>query len=825
MAGTRILFEGYQDRVAIISGRILFEFSPGRGMFTITLADRGHVLWGATAGFRSRAKVIDLSSYPEVRWRVVDLSDNLGEGKAFVVYLTGKPELPSLTADFSFYEERDIVGIGLHVDNTTGHAVALKELFPIFCRGRGRKLAFGKIGDCKVLRDNWATLDGDVHLCSLERGRSVGAPNSLLLYDRRGGAALVSGIFEPAKCMTSFHVSCPEGEQDSLEFLVRQRPLVGSTAREEGSDIILDDNQSFSSGRIVLVYREQPLDALEEYAASVGVMNEIPRPQHIPCGWSCRTHHEGGLTEQQVLSKADFVAAQLKRYGLKEILIDAGWQVFGAFSGGPWDPGPSFPNGMKSVVEKVHSKGLKVGVWFRPFEFESMRLDPSSVFAKRLLKKEAAKLTREWGFDFVKIDFVDWDVFGREDRFLPEDDSLTTNEAVRTVLQAMKEGLRPDSFLLGLGAAFPASLGLVQGAGVVRKVEAGRWQTVRESGVKAAALRYHLHNRLWVNDPGYLTIGRPATLSQARSWASLVALSGGCVCVGDSLSSLSQKKISIIKKVAPPYGEAARPVDLLERMKPQVWVLDVHKPFGKWHIVGLFNWDPTPKEIAQRYKEAVHRNISILGQNDLNEDAQRSVTEHRRIAANNRLIKKENERIASLLNAFGIAKPRLTFVQRVRKLRKAPRFRNVKLSFRKLGLKTSVTYLVYDFWTDTFLGEHRGSLTMLVKLAACRILAFHPRVDRPQFLSTNRHVTQGGVEMKELSWDENCGELRGQSDLVAGDDYSVTLHVPRNYSFIEMKANCEDFRADTRPSHLVRLWFNNNRSKTITWRAKFEKVR
>jgi hypothetical protein len=209
----------------------------------------------------------------------------------------------------------------------------------------------------------------------------------------------------------------------------------------------------------------------------------------------------------------------------------------------------------------------------------------------------------------------------------------------------------------------------------------------------------------------------------------------------------------------------------------------------------------------------------------VNEGIERSGAEHRKTAGDNRMIRKENERIASVLNASSIAPARLALLQLVRKTRKPPRFRNFTVSFRKLGLDASVPYLVYDFWADAFLGEHKGSLTTLVKLAGCRILFFHAQADHPQLLSTNRHVTGGGIELRDLRWDESRGELWGRSKLVGGDDYSVTLHVPRGYGFSEMKADCEEFRADTRAPHLVRLWFKNRRDKTITWRARFEKVR
>lgn len=831
MARTRIFVEGYQDRVAVISGKVHFEFFPGRGLYTVAFADQAHVLDHAFVAFRTESRLIDSPSYPQVRWRLIDLSDNpaMGGGKAFVVYFSGRVELPALTAEFSFYEGRDLLAVGLQVDNTTGHPFVLDELLPVSCGGKGGGLSFGGLSDCRVFRDNWARLDNEQHLYSLKDKARVDAPNSVLLYDGKGGAALACGIFEPAKCLTSFHLACPEGRERSLEFAARQRPVVGGGGQEEGRGITLRDNQSFSGGRVVLVFDENPHVALEKYGESVGMVNNVPRLERIPCGWACRANPAVGVAEQRVLSHAEFIAGELRRYGLKDILIDTGWQASPPGRGGPWKPGEQFPNGMKSVVEKVHAKGLNIGLWVRPLDFESVRLDPSGKYAKDLWQREAARISQEWGFDFIKIDFLDWDAFDRQDRFLPEDDSATTNEAVRSFLEAMMKGMRPGAFLIGLESAFPATLGIVQGAAVARDVDAARWQTVRESGLKAAALRYHLNNAVWLNDQGYLSINTPATIGQARAWGSLIALSGGCVFVGDSLVSMKEKKISTIKKLIPPFGKAARPIDLLENEAPQIWVLEVEKSFGKWHIVGLFNWDPTPREIEESYRGQVQANVDTLRENDKREGIERPAALHRKIAADNRLIRKENERISSVLNgaegATAIASLNLVLLRPLRKMRKSPRFRSLSVSLRKLGLDGSAPCLVYDFWADTFLGEHRASLTALVKLAACRVLAVHPRLDHPQFLSSSRHVTQGGVELKDLRWDEGRCELRGQSEIVGGDDYSVTLHVPRNYKFLEMNADCAESKADTRSPHLVRLWFKNAKDKTFGWRAKFEKIR
>ena len=69
------------------------------------------------------------------------------------------------------------------------------------------------------------------------------------------------------------------------------------------------------------------------------------------------------------------------------------------------------------------------------------------------------------------------------------------------------------------------------------------------------------------------------------------------------------------------------------------------------------------------------------------------------------------------------------------------------LHFDRLGLEPAQGYLVYDFWDDRFLGLHGDRLKVLVRLADCLTLAVHPAKGVPQLISTNRHVTQGGVEL------------------------------------------------------------------------------
>ncbi|MBE6957326.1 MAG: hypothetical protein E7450_07760 [Ruminococcaceae bacterium] len=91
-------------------------------------------------------------------------------------------------------------------------------------------------------------------------------------------------------------------------------------------------------------------------------------------------------------------------------------------------------------------------------------------------------------------------------------------------------------------------------------------------------------------------------------------------------------------------------------------------------------------------------------------------------------------------------------------------------------------YHLYDFGKKRYLGCTDTKLE--VELGSCEsgIIAVRRRLDRPQIVSTNRHVTQGAAEMENLAWSEGDLTLALTAKLVAGDEYVVTLYVPDGYA-------------------------------------------
>lgn len=91
------------------------------------------------------------------------------------------------------------------------------------------------------------------------------------------------------------------------------------------------------------------------------------------------------------------------------------------------------------------------------------------------------------------------------------------------------------------------------------------------------------------------------------------------------------------------------------------------------------------------------------------------------------------------------------------------------------------SYLVYDFWADSFLGQYTTQVPLQLRPYASRVLAVRPVLGRPQILSTSRHLTQGAVDILDLNWDEDSGTLNAVSQVVKGDPYTVTLYVPDSW--------------------------------------------
>jgi hypothetical protein len=383
-----------------------------------------------------------------------------------------------------------------------------------------------------------------------------------------------------------------------------------------------------------------PYSPLEAYAEAMGRVlgARVHSVVNGWCDWFMAYEH---ITEDEVLRNAEFAARTLKPFGLEYIQVDEGFQRWH----GDWEGNARFPHGMKWLADRIRQLGLKPGIWLAPYVIS----EPTEVFQRHpdwLLRHPDGRLRRvgpwpsedsdwarnespkrygldithpgaavwladlfdtvanRWGYEMIKIDFVDWSLLAA-DRYY--DPSVTRAQAYRKGFEIMRRAMGPDRHLQDCGPG-PVTVGLLDSMRIeldqnygFRKDTWKQYFTESASSAPAAAKRYYFHKRTWVNDADHVCL---ALLSpgQAQAAASLIALTGGNLLSGDRLPDLDPIRLEILKKILPAFGEAARPVDLFDTDRHSVFALRIQKPFGEWTVVGLFNSSET---------QAVERTIPL----------------------------------------------------------------------------------------------------------------------------------------------------------------------------------------------------------------------
>ncbi len=144
-----------------------------------------------------------------------------------------------------------------------------------------------------------------------------------------------------------------------------------------------------------------------------------------------------------------------------------------------------------------------------------------------------------------------------------------------------------------------------------------------------------------------------------------------------------------------------------------------------------------------------------------------------------------------------------------------------RLTFASLGLDPEKRYLVYDFWRRSFLGDFSGGFEpgTIDPAQNCQVLIIRERLDRPQVLATNRHITGGGVDLVDLKWKK--GFLTGRSRVVGGDPYEIILFVPDGYELRSFDCRGAEAGKPMAAGRLVTLAIRPSASGEVDWSAEF----
>ncbi len=564
-----------------------------------------------------------------------------------------------------------------------------------------------------------------------------------------------------------------------------------------------------------------PQDGLENFAAMSALFSGVKEWKgEVPTGWnSWATEYHHDIDENKMLLNARFVRDNLLDYGMTYFQIDDPWQL----TRGDWEANSNFPSGMKNLLGEIKNMGLKPGLWLAPFVVSTNSsiyrekrhwivkksflgetimsadeeiLDLSHPEVKEWLYNLFYKLKNEWGCVWFKLDFIYYALLG-EDYY---DKGKTNVEIFREALKIIRSAIGDDSFMMLVAVPIYTGLGIADGMRIGLD-NTPLWNDDEEytaQGLKplykSLVRRYYLNNRVWIIHPDmfYLGVEREEkkrwnsylSLEEAKTYASIVGLMGGITKIGNLFTNLNDEQLKVLKSLLPVFRGNARPVDLFEMKFPEVWDLKINIPSKEdaskeglnYDVIGLINWGVNAhwgKEIDESIRE-IKVDFKKIGLTPLCEA-------------------KHGERYHLHDFSFGS---------------------------KSKSYKVGCDYLAFEFWDSEFLGVFRNELSIKIPPRKVKIISLHEYRGHPQFLSTNRHISQGGTDLKFLKWDNNNFILEGRMLVDKGFDYKIFFYIPEGFSIKNIDIGDLQYKYELN-DNILTLNFVPSEKKEIVFKLEF----
>ena len=144
----------------------------------------------------------------------------------------------------------------------------------------------------------------------------------------------------------------------------------------------------------------------------------------------------------------------------------------------------------------------------------------------------------------------------------------------------------------------------------------------------------------------------------------------------------------------------------------------------------------------------------------------------------------------------------------------------IATAIEALGLPAGA-YVYYNFWTGQW-GETSGEFGFELPPHSNALVALHPKAAHPQFLSTDRHVTQGGTCLEALAWDGVTTTLSGTTQVVGGFPSTLIFRVSEGFSLASVTADGAAATHRMNGAGLLEVTLNADVSQSVEWTMQFE---
>ena len=680
-------------------------------------------------------------------WDTAPIQDELGTGRKLLVNASG-PGQPDLVLEIALYDDRDFLALGGGIKNTLGQSISVKEIAPVH-----HAKAFAGVGPksnvrmlngpggagCAVRFDGPKGNGG--HETRVHSTTSMESPNNLLatfVIEGRRKSIVLGGLTYHDY---SKYASVSRVGNDDLAASVLSWDSVGK--RVDSGVSYLPDDRCY-----IDFCTTNPFEALEQYGLSVRaaqkvklMINDFP----TVCGWYVAVYGGGPQPNNTagMVSQMDAVAAsgflRYSKVGIRLVPDDYG------------------ANNEQGWWDDEHWQ--KYGHYVKPYE-------TTKKWAQAVIERGGIPLTYSQtgstSRDFIAA-HPDWYLFNDIKRLFDEKGNLTfktsldfTDPGFQAHLRQVYENMR-EGGLAGLMFDYPESAFRQEGGFEDKySTAAAEYRTVFELPKNILGPNSYIDERnVWSQpiDRGCFMDVTAGVVDSQRVWGDtdvatpeMYSRCGHRWYKNRVIYTYDMDSKNLFK-TAPNNRDGLRQLlTMVYTVAPRLVLANSFSKMTPEQLHDLSRIYPihaTPR--SARPLDAFSREDGIPRVYDLAID-----NAWHQLAFYNPDVK-TNATIGVDLGKAGAGDG--------------------------MGLNSSKSYFVYDFWNDNFLGKFpgNGKLEQTLRPGEVRMMSVHEVAKHPQFISSNRHVMQGYVDVLKTDWNVATRKLTGTSKVVGGETYKLVI--------------------------------------------------
>jgi alpha-galactosidase len=735
-----------------------------------------------------------------------DTKDEIGTGRKVIIKQFNVEFQLVLTLEISIY--KNITGLHLQVSiENNSEKKRIFDLYPFFVSKDCEEgsIDIGPVDEWHFLRTGYQSWSNTRVMKYKDNDKlpSIGwarFPHHMNYHESRPDGQVRSNYFTIIKnkkteesLLFGFLTFRDQLTQFIFNFDCDNKDLISFYARSQADGLIIKNGETIKSERLFISYVKNEILNLKNYISLSGKLSGAKLWSHTPRGYCTWYNYYENVSQEDCSNNLMQIKSHKSNFPIEYFQLDDGYQIVC----GEW-PEPAnkkFPDGMKWLVEKIKEVELKPGLWIAPFlisplselykkhpdwvvkdekgkpisgawnpnlyggstsKLKFMRglfstlyvLDTTHPQAQNWLYDLFKKIVDEWGFEYIKIDFI-YAAALRGLRY----ENITRAQAYRKGLEIIREAVGDEVFILGCGAPLGPSIGIVNGmrvscdtapnwdpfyAKISRKIlKLPTTPSVLPAMANNMLLSF-LHGNWWINDPDCLMIrskNSSLSLDEVRTQITMIGLTNGVYMVSDNLKDLDVERMKLIKKFIPVDDITAIPLDLFdaEFIRPnislsKIYFREVKTNYGSWYLVGFFNWSDALME------------------------------------------------------------------------------KHV-LKFSDLGLDLNKRYHIYEFWSSNYFGIFEREIELpTLNSHACHLLRICEVKDIPSIIGSKFHFLQGKAEIQKYEFNEDTLQITmelkfpgyNQEDIFI---YTPTRLYPYGSEYESINCNCEILKAE--PNYLT----------------------